>query len=753
MSNTTRPCTVDGSKMYYDITDVTEGKVVKGAFEAKFLIDTVEAIKGQCFTVHQHCKGLYPEVKGPEAGKNWLTSVDQDNDLSLQQTLDKSDIPILYNTPRFCDPGITKSRNWSLKNYIQTRLYLYKRILTNKNVNNTLNRNSSKCYSSVVFDFRPFMFTMKLPVERNSVSGENTDDKKLYFLQWMEIESGSAYGYKANTAIYKNIDDVKKQMNNRPASKDFFKQLVLNYSKKGMTGQSATNINRNAITIENNQLNGFMDFLLKYDGIKFGGAPGNLNVNKPLPSIILTDDILRMFYFDLMHDLGKGSPKFKKLRFIEFKQDFMSEFRKLEGVHKVTGFAGAGTTATSYENHKTLIQKNNIGNMKEIPAIFKTIGDLSQYLYAAKYGTSVASGDRMGIAVGLYACAKIGIPVKTMIEDGITGFILYTGRKNVKLSGGSSCRKSNNGRNACSRNGKTTSSGTVITETLNSTPRIADDIAAIEKRKPSSRLPKGMRETMALWRSSAPNMNEAGVAKIIQTYYAFDGYWSKNDLKKFSDIVKNIQKRKNIKPNGEIGYKLNVLNGRIRAFLPNIPSKTRDGTSISPVKQMVNNARRKANAAIKTPTSKPNNLSMNVNNRAKRRNNLNRYINNLNSQFTQVGLPSKLNKNVYMKKLATSNTDTNLNKIKQNALNNVKLLATKGAFKQLMREKYPKITNNNKNVLNRLINGAPNKNKLVNNIGPFISKMQGERQAQRQQGQKRGRNNSNGQSEKKSRSI
>ena len=44
MSNTTRPCTVDGSKMYYDITDVTEGKVVKGAFEAKFLIDTVEAL-------------------------------------------------------------------------------------------------------------------------------------------------------------------------------------------------------------------------------------------------------------------------------------------------------------------------------------------------------------------------------------------------------------------------------------------------------------------------------------------------------------------------------------------------------------------------------------------------------------------------------------------------------------------------------------------------------------------------------------
>ena len=671
MSNTTRPCTVDGSKMYYDITDVTEGKVVKGAFEAKFLIDTVEAIKGQCFTVHQHCKGLYPEVKGPEAGKNWLTSVDQDNDLSLQQTLDKSDIPILYNTPRFCDPGITKSRNWSLKNYIQTRLYLYKRILTNNNGNNTLNRNSSKCYSSVVFDFRPFMFTMKLPIERNSASGENTTYKKLYFLQWMEIESGSAYGYKANTAIYDNMEDVNVQMKNRPASKDFFKQLVLNYSKKGMTGQSATNINRNAITIENNQLNGFMDFLVKYDGIKFGGNAGNLNVNKPLPSIILTDDILRMFYFDLMHDLGsaKVSPKFKKLRFIEFKQDFMYEFRRLKGVHKVTGFAGAGTTGKSYETHETLVQKKNIGNTKEIPAIFKTIGDLSQYLYAAKYGTSVASGDRMGIAVGLYACAKIGIPVKTMIEDGITGFILYTGRKNVKLSGGSSCRKSNNGRNACSRNGKTTSSGTVITETLNSTPRIAADIAAIEKRKPSSRLPSGMTGLMALWRSSAPNMNEAGVAKIIQTYYTFDGYWSKNDLKKFLNIVQNIRTRKNITK--EKSNKLNVLNGRIRGFLPNAPSVTRNGTVISsPVKGVnkpttaVNNlANRKPNGNGNKPTTPP---APPTNNAAKRRANLSAYINNLQTRLLNKNeIKYNFKKNNWMKNLSSNNTNSRLKTIKE----------------------------------------------------------------------------------------
>ena len=697
MSTPNRPkqpkCTVDGRKMYYDITDVTEGKVVKGAFEAKFLIDTVEAIKGQCFTVHQHCKGLYPELKGPEAGRNWLTSVDQDNDISLQQTLDKSDIPILYNTPRFCDPGITKSRNWSLKNYIQTRLYLYKRYLTHKN--SAIIRNSSKCYSSVVFDFRPFAFSMKLPVEINSASGESTEGRELYFLQWMEIESGSEYGYKANTAIYDNVQQRNAQIKNRNSSVNFFKQLVMNYSKKGMTKKSAANIQKTDITITNNQLDGFMQFLLDYDGIKFGGSSGTLNVNQELKPITLTDDILRMFYFDLMHDLGKGSPKFKKLRFIEFKQDFMSEFRKLKGVHRLRGLAGAGTTATSYQTHETLIQKRNVGNTEEIPAIFKTVGDLSQYLYAAKYGTSVGSGDRMGIAVGLYVCAKIGIPVKTMIEDGITGFILYTGRENVKLSGGSSCKKNNNAVNACSRNAKIAKSGNIITETLNSTPRIAAGIAAIENRKPSSRLPSGMTGLIALWRNSAPNMNEAGVAKIIQTYNAFDGYWSKNDLKKFLNIVQTLRKRNNITK--ERSNKLNELNGRIRAFLPNIPSKTRDGTSISPVKGVnkpttpVNNAaNRRSNGNGNKPTTpvnnaanrrsngngnKPTTLSNNsrqptppapsTNNAAKRRANLSAYINNLQTRLSNKNkIKYNFNKPFWLNKLSGNNTNNRLAIIK-----------------------------------------------------------------------------------------
>ena len=686
MSTPNRPCTVDGSKMYYDIEDITEGKTVKGAFEAKFLIDAVEAIKGQCFAVHQHCKGLYPEVKGPEAGRKWLTSVDQDNDISLQQTLDKSDIPILYNTPRFCDPGITKSRNWGLKSYIQTRLYLYKRYLIHKN--SAIIRNSSKCYSSVVFDFRPFAFSMKLPVIRNAASGQNTEGKELYFLQWMEIESGSEYGYKANTAIYDTVEQRNAQIKNRNSSVNFFKQLVMNYSKKGMTKKSAANIKKTDITITNNQLDGFMQFLVDYDGIKFGGN-GNLNVKRELKPITLTDDVLRMFYFDLMHDLATGSQKFKKLTFIEFKENFMYEFRNLRGVHRLRGLAGAGTTAKSYQTYQTLIRKSNVGNTEDIPAIFKTVGDLSQYLYAAKYGTSVGSGDRMGIAVGLYVCAKIGIPVKTMIEDGITGFILYTGRKDVKLSGGSSCRKNNNVVNACSRNAKIAKSGNIITNTLNSTPRIATAIAEIEKRKPSTRLPSGMKGLMALWRNSAPTMNAAGVAKIIQTYYAFDGYWSKNDLKKFSDIVQKIQTRNNIKSNGEIGRKLNVLNGRIRGFLPNNGSPSRSG--LKRTRSNVNNGgnagttpiRRIVKARRPTPTPTPR-----TNNSARRKTNLNAYITRLQNNLRNKGSNHNFNKNFWLNQLnGNENTNRRLEIIKNQVKGtyNVKI-------RELMRKR---IRNNN----------------------------------------------------------
>ena len=129
---------------------------------------------------------------------------------------------------------------------------------------------------------------------------------------------------------------------------------------------------------------------------------------------------------------------------------------------------------------------------------------------------------------------------------------------------------------------------------------------------------------------------------------------------------------------------------------------------------------------------------MSVNNSAKRRNSLTRYITNLNSQLEQHSIPNRLNKTVYMNTLAKSNTDNNLNRIKQKALNNFRLVAVKNGFKKTMRNLpyYRNLTNNNKNMLNGLIKGAPSINNLEKKIGPFINET-----AKKRQVQKRGRNN------------
>jgi hypothetical protein len=712
------PCTVNGRDMYYkinDIRNVTESKQVKTGFETKFLIDTVKAIRGQCFNVHQQCKGLYPVVEGKEAGRKWLTSIDQDNDISLQQTLDKSDIPILYNTPRFCDPGITKSRNWSLKNYITTRLFMYNDSLKNSQLRNAA-RNSQNCYDSIVFDFRPFTFSMELPGEYNKITNRNNKGKKIYITQWIEnapIEDvktnqgrikGTEYGFKPNIVI----SDEPYTPPNVKSTLEFFKELVRSYSKRGKFGKnnSASTFNSPKpvnIGTTNKDIESFITFIKKYDGVGFAGANNNSNVVLPVSNsrrgilnLKLEDDIIRMFFFDLIHDLGKSSAKFKDLTYNKFKRFFIVEVESLKGVHRVSGFnTGAGTTGRSYQTHESLVQKKTGGNVNETPAIFKTLGDLTQYIYAAKYNTTVASGDRMGIAVGLYACAKMGFPVKTMIEDGVTGFVLYTGRKQIKFSSGSVCRRGGNNSGVCIRNAKTN----ISTNNLRVPPAITQQMNAVEARKP--KLPPNMKSLMELWSNSAKVINATGVEEIIKTIKAFDGYWSENDLNKFLNIVQTLQNRNNIKPNSGLSRKLNVLRGEFRGKLPNNGSPSRSGRKRTrsngknpttlvnnsrqptpPAPSTNNAANRRSNGNGNKPTTPVNNsrqptpptpqlktaamgaAQMNVNNSTKRKTNLNAYINALQRNLKNKGVNHNFNKPFWLKKLSGNNTNNRLAIIK-----------------------------------------------------------------------------------------
>ena len=550
-------CLVDGSKMYYKISDIANATTNKSAgMESKFLIDTLNAIRGQCFTIHQQCKGMYPVVNGKDEGKQWLTSIDQDNDISLQHTLDKSDIPILYNTPRFCDPGMTKSKNWSLKNYIQTRLFMYNNMFKKGKKISTRNSNSS-CFNGIVFDFRPFEFTMEY------------NKKKIYITQWMEIKADSEYGYKPMTAI------SDKSLNKTQDSKGFFKQLVFNYSNSKLKASGTVYNNTHPLRLTNNanDLDNFLKFINDYDGIGFTGIVGanrnlpNVKING-VPNIKIEDDILRMFYFDLLHDLAKPSPTFGKTSFALFSLNFTNELRDLKGIHQIEKWAGAGTTGKSYTKYgSTIIKKTRngapINGVVEYPAMFKTIGDLSQYIYAAKYDTTVASGDRMGIAVGLYVCAKMGSSVKCMIEDGINGFILYTGRDNIKFTSKSSCKGSPTG-GACMKNANRSINGKTIeyrVKQLNSTT--ANQMQLIENQKP--KLPTGMKSLTKLWNSSSNVLNTTNIDTIIKIIEDFRGYWGKTDLMRFRGIINTLKNRNTVNNSRKI--KLSELNGKLNAYL------------------------------------------------------------------------------------------------------------------------------------------------------------------------------------------
>jgi len=527
---------------------------------------------------------------------------------------------------------------------------------------------------------------MELPSEYNRETRTNTPAKKIYVTQWIEFNPTSEYGFNPNTSI----SDQPYTPNGIKSSLNFFKELVGYYSKKGFGSGTPTEFNNSKpikIGNTNKDIEDFITFIKKYDGVGFAGSNNNSNVvlpvlnsRKGILNLKLEDDIIRMFFFDLIHDLGKSSAKFKDLTYNKFKRFFIVEVESLKGVHRVSGFnTGAGTTGKSYQTHESLVQKKTGGNVNETPAIFKTLGDLTQYIYAAKYNTTVASGDRMGIAVGLYACAKMGFPVKTMIEDGVTGFVLYTGREQIKFSSGSVCRRGGNNSGVCIRNAKTN----ISTNNLQVPPAIAKQMNAVEKRKP--KLPPNMKSLMELWSNSAKVINATGVEEIIKTIKAFDGYWSENDLKKFLNIVQTLQNRSNIKPNSGLSRKLNVLRGEFRGKLPNNGSPSRSGfkrtrnTGTTPNRRIVNarpppptNNSRQPTPTPSVPPTPPLKTAamgaaqMNVNNAAKRRANLSAYINNLQTRLLNKNkINYNFKKNTWMNNLSSNNTNSRLKIIKE----------------------------------------------------------------------------------------
>ena len=523
MSNQTNngKCKTD---LAHDIARLPDGVAAKGAFEAVFLGNMLAHIDGECINnkkiiIKQQCKTQLPDIHSKNWCK-WLTAVDQENQISLTHTIERANVPILYNTPRLCDPGITMSKNWSLRNYIESRLYMFKFVYdfgrgytqtsngSSNCRNNTGNNKGSSCYPSTVFDFRPYTFAFRLP-------GATNKGRLVYVTQHITVDGDSgALGFTPHTSL---TTYPYTPVKNTETSQVVFKSLVkavIDGKALGSNQKSVLNSNYNLgnngsrINNQGKYIDTFIDFLGKYDRIKFAGEGGLLFNSNQVQKVTLTDSVIRTMFYDLIHDEVIN----KTDNFEKFRDKFIQEFNSLDfgfkpttggapnnvgrqGIVKYSKLIGKTIAGKSYKaygsiltpvkanNDSTNFKTQNVKRKKDgksvtvsipipqYPALFKTIGDLSQFMYAAKFNTIVGSGDKMGIATGLYVNALNRKIVKCMIEDAVTGFIIYTGMdpKHVKFVTKSGCGRLANKANTCyGRNGASISATNLQSQMINS---------------------------------------------------------------------------------------------------------------------------------------------------------------------------------------------------------------------------------------------------------------------------------------------
>ena len=517
MSNQTnnKKCKTD---IIQDIAGLPDGVAAKGAFEAVFLGNMLAHIDGKCINgekiiIKQQCKTQLPDIHSKNWCK-WLTAVDQENQISLTHTIERANVPILYNTPRLCDPGIIMSKNWSLRNYIESRLYMFKFVYdfgkgytqtsnSSSNCNSTNSKPSSSCYPSTVFDFRPYTFALKLPQQTNNKG------RLIHVTQHITVDNDSgALGFTPHTSL---TTYPYTPVKNTQTSQVVFKSLVkavIGGKAFGSNQKSVLNMNYNlgnrgtGINTQDKYIDTFINFLKKYDRIKFADEDGLLLNSKEPQVVTLTDNVIRTMFYDLIHDEVVN----KTANFEEFRAKFIQEFNSPDfgsptgggsnkvgpaGSVKYSKLIGKTIAAKSYKAYGSILTpskangstnfmtqpvkgKNGVVKKAKIlqyPALFKTIGDLSQFMYAAKFNTIVGSGDKMGIATGMYVNALNRKIVKCMIEDAVTGFILYTGMnpKHVKFITKSGCGRLANKANTCyGINGATVTAENLQTQMVNS---------------------------------------------------------------------------------------------------------------------------------------------------------------------------------------------------------------------------------------------------------------------------------------------
>jgi hypothetical protein len=652
MSNQTnnKKCGVkEGGKIYYDVDSIdvkVDPEQTKATnFEALFLASVIDEIEGSCFTIEENCKSQYPLVTQSNS-RQWITSIDQDNRVGLAHVIETSKVPILYNTPRLCDPGMKVSKNWSLKNYIETRLYAFKYKYDQGKTLSNRNQNGKDCYKSVYFDFRPFEYKMRLPNPSNKNAVE-----EIYITEWITVEDGpdDGLGYTPHMRVSNMPKNNKSKAEFQ--TENIFKQMIKKVLSKRL-GNTNLSIIKNSINIGPNgnkngrvsnasmdtYINEFIQFLKKYDGIEFFDIAPVTETQ----TLKMTDRAISVLYFDLIHD---GVFKKGEYNLLKFKKTFKSQFIQLsktknyphKDVMEVDYLVGAKMAQKSHNAYggkngnmllntwgrKGLKKDGQQRIIKNVPSIFKTLGDLSQFIYAVTYDTVVASGDKMGMAAGLFMTASNNKKLRLMMEDTKTGFVLYTGFPKIQFVSRSTCSSQKGG--ACSLSNKTIRNKSAVVERLQSSVNnrnIANKILASRPVRPK------LDSNMGTFIGASLTLNKNTSQTFFKKVDKFLPYFTDNEFDKVDKILVAIEKRTNPENQNTVLRDLRALRGNIR-----------DARSY-PTNTNTNNR----------PTN------MNANNRTK----LSNFINTLNKLTPN-------NKKEYLTKLNVSGS--NFNVIKNAAYN------------------------------------------------------------------------------------
>jgi len=176
----------------------------------------------------------------------------------------------------------------------------------------------------------------------------------------------------------------------------------------------------------------------------------------------------------------------------------------------------------------------------------------------------------MGIATGLYINATMNKPVKCMMEDVITGFIIYSGLPVIKFIRKTTCVSSTNNRGLqCRINGKTNKKD-IKNRILRSVPsNKINDINTIINSKP-----KGIKRLLTLTGNSAKSQNINSVKATINTLKKSYTYLNDTNLKKIITILNAYNNKTNIPYNTKIN--IAAFKGKIQAQIETNKSQTRN---------------------------------------------------------------------------------------------------------------------------------------------------------------------------------